>query len=50
MGIKIFITGAAFMFAFNPILKAVGLAGNDVFVLVGAVLMILGTVLVWLNK
>jgi len=50
MGIKLLWTGLTFMFALVPFLKAIGLNGSDVLVLVGAVLMIIGCVLLWFNK
>ena len=50
MGIKLLWTGLTFILAVNPLIKAVGLIGNDVFVIAGAVLMVIGCVLLWLNK
>ena len=50
MSIKLLWTGLVFILALVPMLKAIGLNANDVFILVGAVLMVIGCVLLWLNK
>lgn len=47
---KLLWTGLTFILAFVPFLKALGLNGSEVFILVGAVLMVIGCVLLWLNK
>ena len=50
MGSKLLWTGLTFIMALIPFLKLLGLNGSDVFVLVGAVLMVIGNVLIWLNR
>lgn len=50
MGTKLLWTGLTFILALVPFLKMLGLNGSEVIVLVGAVLMVLGTILVWINK
>lgn len=50
MGTKLLWTGLTFVVAFVPFLKAIGLNGSEVFVLVGAVLMVIGCVMLWFNK
>jgi hypothetical protein len=50
MGGKLLWTGLTFILALVPFLKALGLNVSDVFVLVGAVLMVIGCVLMWLGK
>jgi len=43
-------TGLVFILAIVPVLNAIGLNASEVFVLVGAVLMVIGCILHWLNK
>lgn len=47
---KLLWTGLTFVVAVVPALKAFGLAASDVLVLVGAILMIIGLVLYWMDK
>ncbi len=49
MGGKLLWTGLTFILALTPVLKALGLNPSDVFVLVGGVLMVIGSVLMWFN-
>lgn len=50
MGVKLLWTGLTWMLGLIPVLDAFGLHGNPVLVLVGAVLMVIGCVLMWANK
>lgn len=50
MGLKLLWTGLTFIIALLPFLNALGLNGENVFVLVGAVIMIIGLVLMWMDK
>lgn len=50
MGFKLFCTGLVFTLALVPTLAAFGLQGSNVLVLVGAILMIIGNILQWLDK
>lgn len=50
MGIKLLWTGLVFILALNPVLNIVGLHGSNVIVAVGAVIMIIGLVALWLDK
>jgi hypothetical protein len=50
MGVKLLWTGATFILALVPFLKAIGLNASDVLILVGAVLMVVGCILMWLDK
>lgn len=43
-------TGLAFILAVVPALEAFGLAASGVLVLVGAILMIIGNVMMWMDK
>jgi hypothetical protein len=50
MGVKLLWTGLVFIIAILPFLKVLGLNGSDVLVLVGAVIMVIGLVMMWLDK
>lgn len=50
MSIKLIWTGMALLLAVNPVLALVGLKGSTVIVSVGACVMLLGTVLMWLDR
>ncbi len=50
MGVKLMWTGLMFIVAFVPFFKSLGLNASDLFVLVGAVLMVLGCFLMWTRK
>lgn len=50
MGVKLLWTGLTWILALIPMLEAFGLHGSPVLVLVGAVLMVIGCVLCWLDK
>lgn len=50
MGLKMLWLGLTLIVAAVPALKAFGLSASDVLVLVGAIIMILGDVLYWLDK
>ena len=50
MGVKLLWTGITFILAVVPALHAIGLGASEVLVLVGAVLMVVGCVLMWLDK
>ena len=50
MGLKLLWTGLTFVVAVVPALAAFGLAASEVLVLVGAILMIIGLVLLWLDR
>lgn len=50
MGIKLLWTGLTWMLALIPLLNAIGLKGSPVLVLVGAVLMGIGCILMWMDK
>ena len=50
MGIKLLWTGLTFAIAIVPALKAFGLPANEVLVLVGAIIMVIGLVLLWQDK
>lgn len=50
MGIKLEWTGIIFILALLPMLEALGLHGSPVLVLVGAVIAVIGCVLMWLDK
>jgi hypothetical protein len=50
MGTKLVFTGLTFILAVQPFLKLLGLNSSETFVLVGAVIMIIGCVLMWLDK
>jgi hypothetical protein len=47
---KLLWTGLVFIIALLPFLKLLGINGSDVIVLVGATLMVIGCVLMWMNK
>jgi hypothetical protein len=50
MAIKVIWLGVFFILAFQPVLKAVGLNSNEVFVLVGAILFAIGLFMLWTNR
>ncbi len=50
MGLKLMWTGLTWIVALIPTLDALGLHGNSSLVLVGAVLMVIGCILMWLDK
>lgn len=50
MGTKLLWTGLTFIVALVPFLAAIGLHANDVLVLVGAVLMVIGCIMMWMDK
>jgi hypothetical protein len=50
MGIKLLWSGLTMIMAILPFLGALGLAGSEVFILVGAVIMVIGCVLLWLDR
>ena len=50
MGVKLLWTGLTWIMAFLPFLKAIGLQGSEVLVLVGAILMVIGCFLIWQDK
>lgn len=50
MGIKLEWTGLLFILAVVPALKAFGLQASDVIVLVGAVIFVIGCILMWMDK
>jgi hypothetical protein len=50
MGIKLQWTGMCFILAVVPALAAFGLSASAVLVLVGAILFIIGNVMMWLDK
>ena len=50
MGVKLMWTGLTWILAVIPTLEAIGLHASQVLVLVGAVLMVIGNVLMWLDK
>jgi len=50
IGEKLLWTGIVFILALTPALDAFGLAVNEVVVLVGAILMIIGLILYWLDR
>ncbi len=43
-------TGLTWILAIIPMLDAIGLHGSSVLVLVGAVLMVIGNILMWLDR
>lgn len=49
MGIKLLWTGLVFILAIRPALEAFGLKTSDVIVLVGAIIMFIGLVALWLE-
>lgn len=50
MGVKLTWTGLLFIVALLPFLTALGLNGSNVITLVGAVIMVIGVILQWLDK
>lgn len=50
MGKKLLWTGLVFILALTPALAAIGLSVNGVVILVGAILMVIGLILYWMNK
>jgi hypothetical protein len=50
MGVKLLWTGLTLTIAALPFLKALGLAGSDSLVLGGAIVMVIGLVLYWMDK
>lgn len=50
VGVKLMWTGLTWILAIIPMLDAIGLHGSQVLVLVGAILMVLGNILMWLDK
>lgn len=50
MGIKLLWTGLTWILALVPTLEAIGLHASPVLVIVGAVLMVIGCVLMWMDK
>ena len=50
MGLKLMWTGIVFILAVVPALAAFGLAASEALVLVGAILAIIGLVLMWMDK
>jgi hypothetical protein len=50
MGIKLLWTGVTFILAVGPALEAIGLHASSVLVLVGAIFMVIGCVLLWLDR
>lgn len=50
MAIKMLWTGLVFILAIIPALKAFGINASEVVVLVGAILMLIGLVLLWMDK
>ena len=50
MGTKLLWTGVTFILAIGPALDAFGLHASSVLVLVGAILMVIGCILLWLDK
>jgi len=50
MGRKLLWTGLTWILALIPVLEAIGLHANPVLVLVGGVLMVIGCVLMWMDK
>lgn len=43
-------TGLVFIVALDPFLKIFGVSGSEVLIAVGAVLMVIGCVLMWFRK
>lgn len=50
MGIKLLWTGLVFMIALTPVLKSLGADASDVLILVGAVISVIGLILLWMDK
>jgi len=50
MGVKLQWTGLTWILALVPVLASLGLAASPVLVLVGGVLMVIGCVLMWMDK
>ena len=50
MGIKLLWTGLTIIMALDLFLRAIGLGASPVFGLVGAIIMVIGMVLMWLDK
>ena len=50
MGVKLMWTGLTWILAIIPMLTAFGLHGSETLVIVGAVLMVIGNILMWLDR
>lgn len=50
MGLKLLWTGLVFILALTPALEVLGVHPSSVVIVVGAVLMMIGCVLLWLEK
>lgn len=50
MGTKLIFTGLTFLLAVLPMLQAFGLQASKDLVLVGAIIMVIGCTLMWLDK
>jgi len=50
MGIKLLWTGLTTIIAVIPFLAAIGLSGSAVLTVAGAIIMVIGAVLMWLDK
>lgn len=50
MGLKLLWTGLTFIVALTPALAAFGVKVDTAVVLVGAILMIIGLILMWMDK
>jgi hypothetical protein len=50
MGIKLLWTGLTMVIALNPFLTAIGLSGGSVLVVAGAIIMVIGNIMLWLDK
>jgi hypothetical protein len=47
---KLLWTGLTFIVALNPLLGMMGVSGSPVIITIGAVVMIIGCILMWIDK